>query len=281
MQLFNTVETLRAHLSSLPEHKKLGFVPTMGALHPGHASLVVQAITENEIVVVSIFVNPTQFDNEKDLARYPKTLQADMALLADISNEIVVFAPSTADIYQNNIVAKKYDFEGLDKVMEGAFRDNHFNGVGTIVEALLKAVSPDRAYFGEKDFQQLLIIKKMVATQNLPVAIIGCPIVREKTGLAMSSRNERLSKTMRKKAAFIYKTLKASKKRFGTKSAKKTIQWVDKQFRNHPLLELEYFEITDTESLTPIIKKIENKKYRAFIVVYAEGVRLIDNIALN
>ncbi|MDC0008293.1 pantoate--beta-alanine ligase [bacterium] len=281
MLLFKTKKALRSHLSSLNSKNKLGFVPTMGALHHGHAELVKQAVLENNYVVVSIFVNPTQFDNKKDLEKYPKTLKADMALLEVISKDILVFTPSISEIYQDKVIAKTYNFNGLDKVMEGTYRNNHFNGVGTIVESLFRAVLPNKAYFGEKDFQQLQIIKKMVAIQKLPVNVVGCPIVRERSGLAMSSRNERLSKTMRSEAAFIYATLKATKVKFGTKSAKLVVQWVNEQFNNHPSLKLEYFEITDTDTLTPIIKKEENKKYRAFIAVYAEGVRLIDNIALN
>lgn len=272
---------MRSHLFSLDKKNKLGFVPTMGALHEGHAALVKQAVEENDYVVVSIFVNPTQFDNKKDLEKYPKTLEADMALLDNISKNIFIFAPSVSEIYRKKVISKSYDFDGLDKVMEGAFRDDHFNGVGTIVEALLRAIEPDRAYFGEKDFQQLQIIRKMVAQQKLDVTIIGCPIVREPSGLAMSSRNERLSKSMRKEAAFIYKTLLAAKKQFGTKSATTVLHWVTDQFEQHPALKLEYVEIADIDTLTPIIKKQSKRKYRAFVAVYAEDVRLIDNIALN
>ena len=281
MLLFKTAVALKSHLSSANKDRQLGLVPTMGALHQGHMALVERAVRENEHVVVSIFVNPTQFDNENDLNKYPKTLNADMELLSGVSEDILIFAPSIEEIYQNKVTAKKYDFEGLDKVMEGAFRDDHFNGVGTIVETLLLLVTPDRAYFGEKDFQQLQIIKKMVALQKLPVTVIGCPIVRESNGLAMSSRNERLSKALRNEASFIYRTLLAAKKKFGTKSANEVLLWVSEQFQDHPELKLEYIEITDSETLTPIVKKQQNRKYRAFVAVYAEDVRLIDNIALN
>ncbi len=281
MLLFKTKKELKSHLSTLDEKGQIGFVPTMGALHQGHASLVKKAVQENSLVVVSIFVNPTQFDNKNDLENYPQTLAADMALLKGISKGIVVFAPTIKEIYHNEVTAKTYNFEGLDKVMEGAFRDDHFNGVGTIVETLLRIVEPNNAYFGEKDFQQLQIIKKMVALQQLPVTVVGCPIIREPSGLAMSSRNERLSKNLRKEASFIYKTLIAAKKKFGTKSAKKVMEWVGKQFKEHPLLEMEYIQISDAKTLNPILKKQQNRKYRAFIAVYADGVRLIDNIALN
>lgn len=281
MLLFKTLKALQSQLSALNSAQKIGFVPTMGALHQGHMALVRQAHKENNVVVVSIFVNPTQFDNKKDLDKYPKTLKADMLLLEKISKKIIVFAPAISEIYPKKVTAKVYDFEGLDRVMEGAFRADHFNGVGTIVEALLRAVGPDKAYFGEKDYQQLLIIKKMVEIQQLPVRIVNCPIVREPSGLAMSSRNERLSKSMRKDAAIIYKTLKTAKKKFGTKSANCVIQWVTNQFKKYPELELEYFEIADVQTLKPNRKKQSNRKYRAFVAVYAEGVRLIDNIALN
>ena len=165
--------------------------------------------------------------------------------------------------------------------MEGTYREVHFNGVGTVVEALLKLVEPDRAYFGEKDFQQLQIIKKLVAQQKLPVQIIGCPIVREATGLALSSRNKRLSAPVQKEASFIYKTLKAAKKRFSAQSAQKVGAWVEEQFKQHPLLDLEYITIADVEALMPVKRKQKHKKYRAFVAVYADDVRLIDNIALN
>jgi len=253
----------------------------MGALHQGHASLVERAVKENDWVVVSIFVNPTQFNNKKDLEKYPQTLAADLALLKKISSEIVVFAPSVAEIYPDKICSKSYDFDGLDIVMEGAFRAGHFNGVGTIVESLLRIVAPDKAYFGEKDFQQLQIIKKMVSLQKLPVKIMGCPIVREPHGLAMSSRNERLSKDHRKEAAFIYTTLGLAKKKFGTKSAREVMQWVQQEFKKHPMFELEYIQISNARTLKPLLRKQKNQKYRAFIAVYADDVRLIDNIALN
>ncbi|MBU2948547.1 pantoate--beta-alanine ligase [Zobellia uliginosa] len=280
MLVFRTKKELSNYISSLSKNENLGLVPTMGALHTGHASLVEKAVSENNTVVVSIFVNPTQFDNKEDLAKYPNTLDADLDLLSNVSEGIVVFSPSADEVYDHKIEAKKYDFEGLDTVMEGAYRDDHFNGVGTIVEALLTLVKPNRAYFGEKDFQQLQIIRKLVEQQHIPVEIIGCPIVRETSGLAMSSRNERLSKELRQKASFIYSTLLAAKEKFGTESANYVLNWVKNQFKEHVDLELEYIEITDVETLSPVTRKNENLKYRAFIAVYAGGVRLIDNIAL-
>ncbi|WP_339707460.1 pantoate--beta-alanine ligase [uncultured Kriegella sp.] len=281
MLVIKTKKELRFHLESLNTRQSLGLVPTMGALHEGHTSLVEKALTENDYVAVSIFVNPTQFNNNEDLAKYPKTLEADFALLKNISSKLIVFTPSVAEIYPERIAPKTYDFHGLDKVMEGAYRDDHFNGVGTIVEMLLRLIEPDRAYFGEKDFQQLQIIRKLVELEQLPVEIKGCPIVREANGLAMSSRNERLSKDLRMEASLIYSTLQTAKKKFGTKSAKNITDWVVQEFQDQPNFELEYFEISDVETLTPIQKIQQHLKYRAFVAVYADGIRLIDNIALN
>lgn len=282
MQVFHLKKELRNSLSSLnTKNCTIGMVPTMGALHQGHLTLVKQAVVENHYVVVSIFVNPTQFDNSKDLKKYPKTLEKDIDLLKTVSDQIIVFAPSANEMYSGEIKSKSYQFSGLEKIMEGKFRAGHFNGVATIVELLLKAVMPDKAYFGEKDFQQLQIIKKLVEIKAIPIKIIGCPIVREPHGLAMSSRNERLPKEARKKAGFIYKTLQSAKNKFGTKSAYFTINWVQNQFKKNPGFKLEYFQITDIDALTPVLRKQKGKKYRAFIAVYVEGVRLIDNIALN
>tara|TARA_R110002167_G_scaffold13570_26_gene56310 strand:- start:1191 stop:2036 length:846 start_codon:yes stop_codon:yes gene_type:complete len=281
MLLVKTEKELKPSLSVLRKNASIGLVPTMGALHKGHASLVQRALLENDVVVVSIFVNPTQFNNREDLKKYPRNLEADITFLDAFSKDLVIFAPSVAEIYDTGIHAKEYNFGGLDKVMEGAFREDHFNGVGTIVEALLKLIRPDRAYFGEKDFQQLQIIRKLVKTRKIPVEIIGCEIVREHSGLAMSSRNERLSDTLRKEAAVIFETLQTAKKLFGTKSAKYVMGWVKKQFEKQPQLRLEYFEITHADTLKSVKRKHQNTKYRAFVAVYAHDVRLIDNIALN
>lgn len=281
MLLVKTVNKLKDELNKIDDSTNLGLVPTMGALHQGHISLIKNALTENQNVVVSIFVNPTQFNNTEDLEKYPKTLDDDVDLISSISKNIIVFAPSIVEIYQDRVKSKIYDFAGLDKVMEGEFRDNHFNGVGTIVEALFSLVKPIRAYFGEKDFQQLRIIQKLVELQKIPVEVIGCEIVRENHGLAMSSRNERLSPKIRQNAAFIYETLKTAKHKFGMESVLNVKDWVAKQFKNSTDFKLEYFEITDVETLTPAKNKNIKIKYRAFIAVYVEGVRLIDNIALN
>ncbi len=260
----------------------LGLVPTMGALHEGHLELVKKALIENDKVVVSIFVNPTQFDNENDLKKYPRTLQNDVELLKTVSDKhILVYAPTVDDIYEGNTVSQSFEFDGLEFEMEGKFRHGHFDGVGTIVKRFFDIIKPHKAYFGEKDFQQLAIIKKLVEKHNIPVTIVGCKIHREANGLAMSSRNTRLKPEYRKAAPFIYKTLKSAKEKFGTKSAIKVSEWVEKQFAKHDLLELEYFIIADAETLKPVKRKSIKKAYRAFIAVYADDIRLIDNIALN
>ena len=276
-----TKSELRKKLDGLSKSNSLGLVPTMGALHLGHASLIKKAVLENKHVVVSIFVNPTQFNNKHDLNNYPETLQEDLELIKKISSEIIVFTPTVAEIYNKVTEAKTYEFNGLEKVMEGAFRAGHFNGVGTIVEALFLLIKPHKAYFGEKDFQQLCIIQKLTKLKQIPVEIVGCPIVRESHGLAMSSRNERLHPDLRQKAGFIYETLQSAKQKFGTKNALQIKEWVANTVKKRPEFKLEYFEITDVDTLTPIQQKTNNIKYRAFIAVFANDIRLIDNIALN
>ncbi len=268
------------------KHMRIGFVPTMGALHEGHLALVENAMAQNDRVVVSIFVNPTQFDNPEDLKKYPRTLESDVALLKTISEDIIIYAPTVEDVYKGHTIAENLDFDGLEFEMEGKYRNGHFDGVGTIIKRFFEIIKPDNAYFGEKDFQQLQIIKKLAEKHELPVTIIGCPIHRESDGLAMSSRNTRLKPEYKKAAPFIYKTLKAAKKQFGTKSAAKVTEWVETQFAKHPLLKLEYFIVADEASLKIVKRKSpdsyrDKKIYRAFVAVYADDIRLIDNIALN
>ena len=254
----------------------------MGALHPGHLSIIKRAVNENDKVVVTVFVNPTQFDNKEDLEKYPRTLQTDIDLLKPISkNNLIIYAPSVEDVYGNEVKAIDFDFDGLEEPMEGKYRLGHFDGVGTIVKRLFEIVRPDKAYFGEKDFQQLMIIKKLVEKFNLPVQIIPCEIHRENDGLAMSSRNMRLTPTLRKEAPFIYNTLKSAKSKFVNKSANTVVEWVEKQFAKNDLLELEYFTIAEASTLKTFKRKSKKKSYRAFIAVYADDIRLIDNIALN
>lgn len=282
MIVFRKKDELNAKISSLKEENTtVGFVPTMGALHQGHLSLVEEALANNNLVVVSVFVNPTQFDNSEDLKKYPRNLQQDVDLLNTLSDKIIVYAPTVEDIYEGETKSQKFNFDGLEHQMEGKFRDGHFDGVGTIVKLLFDIVKPNNAYFGEKDFQQLAIIKKLVSKYNIPVNIVGCKIKRDNNGLALSSRNTRLKPEHKVVAPFIYKTLKAAKEKFGTKSANKVIEWVENQFANHELLELEYFTIADEATLKTVKRKSKNKQYRAFIAVYAGKIRLIDNIALN
>ena len=281
MKIFTKKSELKEFLSNQKaDGKSIGFVPTMGALHQGHLSLIKRAKEKNDIGVVSIFVNPTQFDNKEDLDKYPKTFDNDVLLLESVNCDVLFF-PSVEEIYAENITSGKFDFDGLEHQMEGKFRDGHFDGVGTIVKALFEIVEPDTAYFGKKDFQQLQIIHKLVEKHNIPVKIKGRPIFREEDGLAMSSRNVRLTKEHREAAPFIYKTLKKARKKFGTKSAKELTEWVEKKFKKHPLLEFEYFTIADEQTLETATIIEPNKKYRAFIAIFAGEIRLIDNISLK
>jgi len=283
VEVYSEKQQITAAVDAVKAKKlTLGLVPTMGALHEGHLQLVVKALEENDNVVVSIFVNPTQFNNPEDLAKYPRTLENDVALLKTVSEDrILVYAPTVDDVYEGHAVSEVFDFDGLEFEMEGKFREGHFDGVGTIVKRLFEIVKPNKAYFGEKDFQQLQIIKKMVEKHQMPLDIVGCEIHREPNGLAMSSRNTRLKPAFSEAAPFIYETLKTAKEKFGTKSANKVTEWVENQFKKHDLLELEYFIISEVETLKPVKRKLNNKAYRAFIAVYADDIRLIDNIALN
>ena len=260
----------------------LGFVPTMGALHQGHLSLVKSALANNNFVVVSVFVNPTQFNSSSDLNKYPRSLAKDIKALETVSKDsILIYAPEVEDLYGSKIKSESFNFMGIESLMEGNSRPGHFNGVGTIVKRLLQIVNPNKAYFGEKDFQQLLIIKKMVEQEGLEVKIVGCPIEREPNGLAMSSRNGRLSPKEFHESAMIYEILQTVKQKFSSEDIASTCDWVLRRFNNNPLFELDYFQISDIESLMPIKEKIPKKKYRAFIAAYIGDVRLIDNIDLN
>ncbi|MBJ6367549.1 pantoate--beta-alanine ligase [Snuella sedimenti] len=283
MEVYSEKQHISNVVSSLKAKRQtIGLVPTMGALHEGHLALVRKALGDNDMVVVSVFVNPTQFDNIDDLEKYPRTLKHDVALLEEVDSErILVYAPSVEDIYEGNTMSQKFDFDGLEYEMEGKFRSGHFDGVGTIVKRFFEIIKPHKAYFGEKDFQQLQIINKLVEKYNIPVTVIGCEIYREANGLAMSSRNTRLKPEYREAAPFIYETLMAAKDKFGIKSVSEVVEWVENQFSSHELLRLEYFVVADTNTLKPVDEKTSKKSYRAFIAVYADDIRLIDNIALN
>ncbi|WZL90257.1 pantoate--beta-alanine ligase [Salinimicrobium sp. 3283s] len=282
MQILKEKEALRKLVRALKNDRhSIGFVPTMGALHEGHLSLIEQALSTCDKVVVSIFVNPTQFNNPEDLQKYPRTLEKDVELIKQLSDDVIVFSPTASEMYGDSISSEEFSFDGLEYQMEGKYRSGHFNGVGTIVKRLFEMVEPDKAFFGEKDYQQLQIIKKLVEKQGLNVEVIGCPIYREKNGLARSSRNERLSAGERQKAAFIYEILQKVKEDFGTKSAKEITTWVSNQFESQPGLLLEYFEIANADNLLSVQEEDMTKKYRAFIAAYSGDIRLIDNIALN
>lgn len=280
MKLFKFEKEIKSALTLFNESgERVGFVPTMGALHEGHISLIKKAKETCDYVVCSIFVNPTQFDNKNDLSKYPITIEEDLKLLEKASCNSV-FLPSVKEMYPEGLKTKKYDFGGIEKEMEGAFRKGHFDGVGTIVHRFFDIIKPDVAFFGEKDFQQLQIIKKMVAIEKMPIKIVGCPIFREEDGLAMSSRNRRLSNEMRSEAPLIYQVLKEVQYKIRAKESIVDIELFVNQLFEKSKLELEYFLISDIETLKPTRVIDENKKYRAFIAAFAEDVRLIDNIAL-
>ncbi len=282
MPVFQTQKTLQIEINkALNQSKKIGFVPTMGALHQGHLSLLEQSLSENEITVLSIFVNPTQFNNADDLKKYPRTLEKDVALVRKLNENILIYAPSVTDIYEGDTISASFDYDGLEHQMEGKHRPGHFDGVGTIVKKLFEIVKPTNAYFGEKDFQQLQIVRKLVAKHKIPVNIIPCEIYRELSGLAMSSRNERLSEKARNESKLIHKILLEAKEKFMLKSALEVSQFVVREFKKHKNFTLEYFEIADEETLLTCKRKIKNKNYRGFIAVFIENIRLIDNISLK
>lgn len=259
--------------------ESLGFVPTMGALHKGHLELVKKAVKENDVVVCSIFVNPIQFNNPDDLKKYPRTFEKDLALLKDQGCD-VIFYPSVEEMYPGP-VTKIYNFGNLEKVMEGKYRPGHFNGVAVVVKKLFDIVMPHRSYFGEKDFQQLAIIKALVKIENMDVEIVPCPIVREDDGLAMSSRNVRLSQEQRNHAPHIYETLVKARNMFPVYSISEVKRMVAAAIEKEPFMELEYFEISDTETLEPIMENIPGKPVIGCIAVHMGNVRLIDNMVFN
>ncbi len=278
MKIFHNKLELIEHLNQLRKlGLSIGFVPTMGALHKGHLSLLKKSFSNNKVSVVSIFINPTQFNSSSDLSTYPNNLKEDCSLLKSISEEVLVFAPDSKEIYGNKMYVKSYDFKGLDKFMEGEFRNNHFQGVATVVELLLDIVKPDRAYFGEKDFQQLQIIKSLKTN----IKIIGCETQREKSGLALSSRNNKLSSKSKKVASNIFKSLTFLKSNISNYNIKDLTNTVIDNINSFDQMNLEYLIIADEDKLVPTDTINFKKKYRAFISVFVDGIRLIDNIALN
>lgn len=277
MKVIHTIGDLQAELSALKaQGKKVGLVPTMGALHAGHASLVKRSVKENDVTVVSVFVNPTQFNDKNDLEKYPRTLDADCRLLEECGATFV-FAPSVSEMYPQPDT-RRFSYAPLDTVMEGAFRPGHFNGVCQIVSKLFDAVEPHRAYFGEKDFQQLAIIREMVRQMKFDLEIVGCPIVREEDGMALSSRNARLSAEERKNALNISQTLFKSRTFAADHSVEETRKMVEEAIAAAPGLRLEYFEIVDGHTLQKIANWDDTSYVVGCITVFCGEVRLIDNI---
>jgi pantoate--beta-alanine ligase len=277
MIVYRTKTDLTGHLISLQnEGKTIGLVPTMGALHKGHASLVEIANAENDIVVVTIFVNPTQFNDPSDLDHYPRTLDQDLELLRQLEADLV-FVPSVKEMYPEED-AHIFDLGSLDKVMEGKHREGHFNGVAQIVSKLFLLIRPHRAYFGQKDFQQLVIIRRLVEILELNLNIVPCPIIREKDGLAMSSRNSRLSKEERKLAPKIYETLVQAREKMEALTPSQLKEWVALQFKKQSELNLEYFEIVEDKGLTSIDEWNTSVNKVACLAVHLGQVRLLDNL---
>lgn len=277
MKIIHTIKDLQTELSELKvQGKKVGLVPTMGALHAGHASLVKRSVNENDVTVVSVFVNPTQFNDKNDLVKYPRTLDADCKLL-ESCGVTFVFAPSVEEIYPEPDT-RRFSYAPLDTVMEGAFRPGHFNGVCQIVSKLFDIVKPHCAYFGEKDFQQLAIIREMVRQMKFDLEIVGCPIVREEDGLALSSRNARLSAEERENALNISRTLFKSRTFATTHSVSETQKMVEDAIAAAPGLRLEYFEIVDGNTLQKVGDWNDTSYVVGCITVFCGEVRLIDNI---
>lgn len=281
MQVFYDRASFSEYINHLKEnHKTIGFAPTMGALHNGHLSLYQVARQQNDIVISSIFVNPTQFNNPEDLEKYPRTIDADIEILEASTFVDAVYIPKVEDIYPDGMASKHYNFGGIENEMEGAARPGHFDGVGTVVEALFLQVKPDNAYFGEKDFQQLKIIEKLVTLSGLDIKIHGVKIHRQDNGLAMSSRNMRLSDDEREASTIIYKTLKNVNDWFRVLSIPEIKKRVEDIFSNNGM-QLEYFLIADEDTLKEVDFFSKDKNYRAFIVVHVGSVRLIDNMHLE
>lgn len=277
MKIIHTISELQKEISGLrSEGKTIGFVPTMGALHQGHIELVKRCVRENDVCVVSIFINPTQFNDKNDLIQYPRNFKNDSEMLEE-ANCSIIFAPSEQEMYPKPDT-RVFEFGMLDKVMEGKFRPGHFNGVAQIVSKLFDAVTPNKAYFGEKDFQQLAIIRSMVDQLNYPVEIIGCPIVREPDGLAMSSRNMRLSYDQRQKAVKISQALTKSRTFVPEKSVEEIKDLVINEINSEPALHVEYFDIVNGNTLQAVSDWKDCDYIVGCIAVFCGEVRLIDNI---
>jgi len=282
MEVIKNKKTLQDFIERQREMgKKIGFAPTMGALHKGHLSLYEAARAENDLVISSIFVNPTQFNNAEDLKKYPRDTDRDIKILETSGLVDAVYIPEVQDIYPEKAESQRYDFDGLENEMEGKSRPGHFDGVGTVVEELFRQVKPDNAYFGEKDFQQLAIIKKMTEKKKLLINVHGVDIYRAENGLALSSRNQRLSESRREDSKVIYETLVKVNDWFRTLSIPEIKERVKDIFDDQVGMQMVYFMIADENTLKETDFFYKDKSYRAFIVVMVDGVRLIDNIHLD
>ncbi|MCT4664265.1 MAG: pantoate--beta-alanine ligase [Flavobacteriales bacterium] len=282
MIVFHTKQELNSFISKQKEAaKSIGFVPTMGALHQGHYSLVHRAYEENDIVVVSIFVNPTQFDDPSDLEKYPRTLAEDQELLKDLADKLVIYAPAVLDVYPEEPVVEKIDYGVLTQSLEGEFRPGHFDGMVDVVRKLLLIVKPHIAYFGEKDYQQLAIIRYFVRKEEIPVSIVGCPIVREEDGLAMSSRNRRLSLEHRKEALHLSQTLKSIQKTDKTTDLQQVLKDKIAVLNQLPNTRVEYLRAIDAQTLENCTHWNQAAEIICCIAVYVGAVRLIDNMKVK
>ena len=281
MIIFNNIVGFKNHLRKLKnDNITIGFVPTMGALHNGHTSLIKKSVLENDYSVVSIFINPTQFNNINDYESYPINISRDIELLDSISENIILFRPDTEEIYSGKVVSDSYDFGDLDKYMEGQHRKGHFQGVATVVNKLFEIVSADNVYFGEKDFQQLRIIEDLVQKNGYKLNVIRCKTIRQNDGLALSSRNKKLDISSQNIATNLFKALSFAKKNFDNLDLEIIYAKVEDLLQNFPQISVDYFAIADENDLKPIKHKKKNQKYRAFIAADISGVRLIDNIKL-
>ena len=278
MKVFESVKELRAELDKA-EQSGIGFVPTMGALHAGHRSLVERARRENGTVVVSVFVNPTQFNDKNDLKHYPRTPEADARLLEEAGADFVLM-PSVEEIYPQPD-SRQFDFGLIDKVMEGATRPGHFNGVAQVVSRLFDIVRPARAYFGEKDFQQIAVIKSMVAQLALPIEIVECAIVRGEDGLALSSRNTLLDAAHRAAAPHIYATLRAAVAQSQEMAPARLKEWVTAEVERNPLLKVIYYQSVDARTMQEVATWDDSPRIQGCIAVQAGDIRLIDNICIR
>ncbi len=282
MEIFRSQEQLRPFIERQKEMgKKIGFAPTMGALHAGHLSLYQKAREENDLVISSIYVNPTQFNNTEDLEKYPRNINRDIELLQNSGLVDAVYIPENKDIYPEGLASKTYNFGTIALQMEGKMRPGHFDGVGTVVETLFRQVKPDNAYFGEKDFQQLAIIRKMTEQTQLPINIKGVPIYRDQNGLALSSRNQRLTEIQKQSALILHQTLKQVNDWFRVLTVPEIKQRVQDIFDHQHEMKLEYFVIADEKTLEETDFYYKDRDFRAFLVVHFGDVRLIDNMHLD